>query len=124
MTRLGDQAVASVEVHPDSVVAIQVFGAQIQNITGITLRFEYDATQVAYERFDSGGGVLPNVQSFEDRGSNPTFVEIGIGSLGGRATVNSGLVGAFRFRTTAAFSGSTIRLTRADLYYAGVKNAD
>lgn len=117
----GDQAVASAEVHPDSVVAIQVFGAQIQNITGITLRFEYDATQVAYDRFDRGGSVLPNVQSFEERGSNPTFVEIGIGSLGGRATVNSGLVGAVRFRTTAAFSGTTIRLTKADLYYGGVK---
>ena len=117
----GDQAVASAEVHPDSVVAIQVFGAQIQNITGITLRFEYDATQVAYDRFDRGGSVLPNVQSFEERGSNPTFVEIGIGSLGGRATVNSGLVGAVRFRTTAAFSGTAIRLTKADLYYGGVK---
>ena len=117
----GDQAVASVEVHPDSVVAIQVFGAQIQNITSIRLRFEYDATQVAYESFDSGGSVLPNAQGLSERGSNPTFVEIGIVSLGGRATVNSGLVGAFRFRTTAAFSGSTIRLTRADLYYAGVK---
>ena len=117
----GDQAVASAEVHPDSVVAIQVFGVQIQNITGITLRFEYNATQVAYDRFDRGGSVLPNVQSFEERGSNPTFVEIGIGSLGGRATVNSGLVGAVRFRTTAAFSGTTIRLTKADLYYGGVK---
>lgn len=114
----GDQAVASAEVHPDSVVAIQVFGTQIQNITSIEIRFEYDAAQVAYERFDTGGSVLPNAHGLSERGSNPTFVKIGIVSFGRHfVTVNSGLFGAVRFRTTAAFSGTTIRLTRADLYY-------
>ena len=117
----GDQAVASVEVRPESVVAIQVFGAEIQNATGITIRFEYDATQVAYERFDSGGSVLPNTRDILTRGANPTSVEIGIASFGGRATANSGLFGAFRFRATAAFSGTTIRLVRADLWQGGVQ---
>ena len=110
-TAPGDQAVASVEVRPESVVAIQVFGTQIQNATGIAIRFEYDATQVAYEGFDSGSA-LPNSQSIPTRRANPTSIEIALASFGGRATANSGLFGAIRFRTTAAFSGASIRRPR------------
>ena len=116
----GDQAVASVEVRPESVVAIQVFGAEIQNATGIEIRFEYDATQVAYEGFDNGSA-LPNPQSIPTRGVNPTSIEIGMVSFGGRAAANSGLFGAFRFRTTSAFSGATIRLVRAVLWQGNVQ---
>ena len=63
----GDQAVASVEVRPESIVAIQVFGAEIQNASGITIRFEYDATQVAYERFDSGGQCVAQCPRHSDQ---------------------------------------------------------
>ena len=49
---------------------------------------------------------LPNAQALPSQGTNPTYVEIGIVSLGGRATANSGLVGTIRFRTTTAFSGT------------------
>lgn len=116
----GDQAVTFIEIRPDSLVAIQVFGAEIQNATGLEIRFEYDATQVAYERFDAGGSVLPNPQSIPTRGVNPTSIEIGMASFGGRATANSGLFGTFRFRTTAAFSGATIRLVKAVLWQGNV----
>ena len=46
-------------------------------------------------------------------------MEIGIASLGGQATANSGLVGTIRFRATAAFSGTVIRLVRAELGRGG-----
>ena len=114
----GDQAVMSLNVSADQIVTIQIFGKDIQNANGLAVRFEYDSSQVAYEGFDAGD-VLPNAQALPEQGTNPTYVEIGIASLGGQATVNSGLVGTVRFRATAAFSGTTIRLVRAELGRGG-----
>ena len=110
----GDQAITSGNVSADQVVAIQIFGQDIQNAIALAVRFEYDASQVTYEGFDAGN-VLPNAQALIEQGTNPTFVEIGIASLGDQATVNSGLVGTAHFRATAAFSGTAIRLVRAEL---------
>ena len=114
----GDQAVTSLNVSADQIVTIQIFGKDIQNANGLAVRFEYDAGQVVYEGFDASD-VLPNAQALPEQGTNPTFVEIGIASLGGQATVNSGLVGTVRFRATAAFSGTEIRLVRAELGRGG-----
>ena len=114
----GDQAVTSLNVSADQVIAIQIFGKDIQNANGLAVRFEYDASQVTYEGFDTGD-VLPNAQALPEQGTNPTFVEIGIASLGGQATTNSGLMGMVRFRTTAAFSGTAIRLVRAEISRGG-----
>ncbi len=112
----GDQAVTSLNVSADQVVAIQIFGKDIQNANGLAVRFEYDASQVTYEGFGVGD-VLPNAQALPEQGTG--FVEIGIASLGGQATANSGLVGTVRFRTTAGFSGTAIRLVRAELSRGG-----
>ncbi len=114
----GDQAATSVNVSADEVVAIQIFGKDIQNANGLAVRFEHNSTQVVYEGFEVGN-VLPNAQALPEQGTNPTFVEISIASFGGQATVNSGLVGTIRFRTLAAFSGTEIRLVRADLGRSG-----
>ncbi len=115
----GDQAVLSANVSFDQVVAIQIFGRDIQNANGISVRFEYDASQVIYDGFDAGD-VLPNVVVLPaEHGTSPTFVQISIGALGGQATVNTGLVGAIRFRTMAAFSGTNIRLVRGELGRGG-----
>jgi len=114
----GDQAVTSANVSTDEMVAIQIFGKDIQNANGISVRFEYDASQVTYDGFDVGD-VLPNAQALPSQGTNPTFVEIGIVSLGGQATANNGLIGTVRFRTTAVFSGTEIRLVRAELGQGG-----
>ena len=112
----GNQAVTSVNVSAEQVIAIQIFGTGIQNANGLAARFEYDASQVVYEGFDTGD-VLPNAQALPERGTG--FVEIGIASLGGRATADGGLVGTVRFRATAAFSGTAIRLVRAELSRSG-----
>ena len=113
---VGDQAVTSLNVSADQIVAVQIFGTGIQNANGLAARFEYDASQVVYEGFDVGD-VLPNAQALPERGTG--FVEIGIASLGGRATATGGLVGTVRFRATAAFSGTAIRLVRAELSRGG-----
>ena len=114
----GDQAVTSLDVSTDQVVAIQIFGTDIQNASGVSVRFEYDASQVTYDGFDVGS-VLPNAQALPEQGTNPTFVQIGIVSFGGQATANNGLMGTIRFRTTAAFSGASIRLVHAELGRGG-----
>ena len=110
----GDQAVTSLDVSPESVVSLQVFGKNIQDAEGFSIRFEYDATQMLYEGFDPGS-VLPNAQVISRPGTNPTAIEIWIASFGGQATANSGLLGSIRFRTTGAFSGTTLRLMSAEL---------
>ena len=112
----GDQAVTSVNMSADQVIAIQIFGTGIQNANGLNARFEYDDAQVVYEGVEVGD-VLPNAQALPEEGTG--FVEIGIASMGGQATVNSGLMGTVRFRTTAAFSGTAIRLVRAELSRGG-----
>ncbi len=114
----GDQAVTSVNTSADEEVAIQIFGTDIQNANGLSVRFEYDASQVTYEGFDAGA-VFPSAQALAEEGTNPTFVEIGVVSFGGQATVNTGLVGTARFRTTATFSGTAIQLVRAELGRGG-----
>ena len=40
----GDQSATSINTSADQVVAIQVFGSSIQNASGFSLRFEYDAS--------------------------------------------------------------------------------
>ena len=114
----GDQAVTSLDVSPGSVVSIEVFGKDIQDAEGFSIRFEYDATQVLYEGFDPGG-VLPNAQVLALPDTNPTAIEISLVSFGGKAVADSGLVGSVRFRTTSAFSGTTLRLVRAELGRGG-----
>ena len=114
----GDQAVTSVTVSADEAVTLQIFGKDIQNTNGLAVRFEYNATQVVYEGFEVGN-VLPNAQALPEQGTNPTFVEISIASFGRQVTVNSGLIGTIRFRTLTAFSGTEIRLVRADLGRGG-----
>ena len=110
----GDQAVTSLDVSPGEIISLQVFGNNIQDAEGFSIRFEYDETQVIYEGFDSGG-VLPNAQVVSVPDTNPTAIEIWIASFGGKAAVDSGLLGSIRFRTTGAFSGTTLRLMSAEL---------
>ena len=107
----GNQAATTVNTSPDQVVSIQIFGTNIQKARSLSVRFEYDDSQVAYEGFNAGN-VLPGVQVLPEHGTNPTYVEIGMGALSGPSTVSSGWVGTIRFRTTAAFSGTAIRLVR------------
>ena len=110
----GDQAVTTLKVSPGPVATIQVFGKGIRQATGISARFEYDSAQVAYEGFDAGG-LLPNAQVLVVPSTNPTAVEIDLVSFGGQATADRGMVGTIRFRKMSAFSGTTLRLVRAEL---------
>lgn len=71
-----------------------------------------------YEGFDPGD-VLPNAQALALPSTNPTAIEVSLVSFGGKAVVDSGLVGSVRFLTTSAFSGTTLRLVRAELGRGG-----
>ena len=123
----GDEAVQSLDVSPNQDVSIQIFGKDIQSMgrndsirsaSGLSVRFEYDVTQVVYAGFDAGD-VLPNPDVRVSEGTNPSSVEINIASLDSSATVNSGLIGTIRFRTTDAFSQTEILLVRAELSRSG-----
>ena len=109
-----DQALATLIASPDQVIAIQIFGRDIQNATGVSPRFEYNASQVTYQGFFAGN-ILPNAQVLAEHGTNPTFVQVSMVSFDSSATVSMGLIGTILFRTTPTFSNTTIRLTRAIL---------
>ena len=49
----GDQAISSLDVFPNRTVPIQIFGTDIQQASDISLRFEFDPSQVAYDGFKS-----------------------------------------------------------------------
>ncbi len=107
----GDQSISSLDVFPNRTVSIQIFGTDIQQASDISLRFEFDPTQVAYEGFDAGD-ILPNAQVVGEQ--NSSSVQINMAS-DGSATVNAGLIGTIHFRTTDAFLETDIRLVRAEL---------
>ena len=118
----GDQGVSSLDVSPDQVVSVQIFAMDIQNATGISVRFRYDGTQVAYEGFNPGEA-LPNAHAIVQQ--DTTSVRIGVSSLSGSATANAGWVGAVRFRTTRfAFSDTEVWLVHAELARGGAGGGD
>ncbi len=108
----GDQAVSSLDVFPNRTVSIQIFGTDIQEASDISLRFEFDPTQVAYEAFKRS-----NIVSGTSALTGKDFVNIGITLSDEHAS--SGLIGTIRFLTTEAFSGTEIRLVRARLVREG-----
>ena len=114
----GDQGVTTLGTSPEQRVSIQLFGRNLQDARGVSVRFEYDVSQAEYEASENGD-VLPNAQVLVEKGTNPTFVKVSFASLAGRATAATGLVGTIHFRTTAAFEGTTIRLTLAELGRGG-----
>lgn len=113
-TAAGDQGITMLDVATGSVVPIQLFGNDIRGVNGVSARFEYDATQVGYDGFDPGS-LLPNAQVLAVPATNPTAIDISVVSFGGQAAVDSGMVGSVRFRTTDAFSGTTLRLVSAEI---------
>ena len=115
----GDQAASSLDASPNQVISIQIFGKDIQNTNGLSTLFEYDATQVVYEKF-TVGDVFPDPLVEQDsitvlQHNVTSVVQIDMTSLGESTTSNSSLIGTLRFRTTDAFSSTEIRLVRAGL---------
>lgn len=110
----GDQGITILDVISGSVVPVQLFANNIRGVNGVSARFEYDAAQVGYDGFDPGS-LLPNAQVLAVPATNPTAIDISVVSFGGQATADSGLVGSVRFRTTDAFSVTTLRLVSAEV---------
>ncbi len=108
----GDQAIASLDVFPNRTVSIQIFGTDIGTASDLSLRFEFDPTQVAYEGFKRS-----NIVSGTSALTGNDFANIGITLSGGSAS--SGLIGTIHFLTAEEFSGTDIRLVRARLVRGG-----
>ena len=116
----GNRGVTALDVSRGQVVRIQIFGVNIQNATGISVRFGYDAAQIIYVGFDPGDA-LPNVQVIVQQGS--TSFSVGVSALSGSAAVNEGLVGTVGFRTSAAFSDTEVWLVDAELTRGGASES-
>ena len=107
-----DQAVQSLDVFPNRTASFQIFGTDIGIASAISLHFEFDPAQVAYEGFKRS-----NIVSGTSALTGKDFANIGITLSAGNAS--SGLIGTIHFRTTEAFSGTAIRLVRARLVRGG-----
>ena len=110
----GDQGATSLEVSAGDVVSIQVFGDDIQGATVVSMRFEYDARQVLFDRFDVGGIMTHAVATTKEE-THPKSVEVSVWPFASRTTPRAGLVGTIRFRTSESFSSTTIRLAHGDI---------
>ena len=108
----GDQFMSFLSVAPDSLVSIQIFGRSLKAIPAndLSVRFEYDSTQVVYEGFKMGP-VLSGTSALAGK----DLANIGMTLPDSAARVDSGLVGTIRFRATDAISETEIRLVRVEL---------
>ena len=112
----GDQAVSSLDLLPDQPFTIQIFGTDIQGATGVSARLRFEASQVSYEGFDAGDA-LPNAQPVVRQDSSS--LGIGVSSLTGSATTNSGWIGSLLFSTKTAFSDTEVWLADPKLTRGG-----
>ena len=112
----GDQSVSSLDLLPNQLFAIQIFATDIQDASGVSLRLTYDQTQLVFEGFDAGDA-LPNAQAVAQ--PDTTSVRIGVSWSSGSASVNTGLVGTLRLRTTPSFSDTEVWLEHAELTRGG-----
>ena len=110
----GDQGATSLEVSAEDVVSIQVFGDDIQGATAVSMLFQYDARQVLFDGFDVGG-IMTNAVAAPTEETHPTSIEITIWPFASRTTPRTGLLGTARFRTSASFSSTTIRLAEGEI---------
>ena len=110
----GDQGATSLEVSAEDVVSIQIFGDDIQGATAVSMLFQYDARQVLFEGFDVGG-IMTNAVAAPTEETHPTSIEITIWPFASRTTPRTGLLGTARFRTSASFSSTTIRLAEGEI---------
>ena len=96
--------------------SIQIFGKSLKDIpvNDLSVRFDYDGTQVVYEGFKRSD-VLSGTSAL----SGKDFVNIGMTLFDISTRVESGLMGTIRFRTTEAFSETEIRLVRVKLVREG-----
>ena len=108
----GDQAASYLDVFPNRTVPIQIFATDIASASDLSLHFEFDSTQVAYEGFK-----LSDIVSTTSALTGKDFTNIGITLSDGNAS--RGLIGTIHFRTTEAYSGTEIRLVRARLVREG-----
>ena len=108
----GEQFRSFLSVSPDGIASIQIFGKGLKAIpvNDLSLRFEYDGTQVAYEGFKLGEALF---STYTYALSGKDFVNLGLTVR--ETLVDSGLVGTIRFRTTDAFSETEIRLVQVKL---------
>jgi Leucine-rich repeat (LRR) protein len=110
----GDQGATSLEVSAGDVVSIQIFGDDIQGATAVSMLFQYDARQVFFDGFDVGG-IMTNAVATPSEETHPTSIEITIWPFASRTTPRTGLLGTARFRTSASFSSTTIRLAEGEI---------
>ena len=108
----GNQGVTAAEVSPEAAVSIQVFASNVGQAQALSFRLVYDSGQVLYDGAEPGD-LFPDARLSEQAGTNPTSVTLDVASPGGRASAAAGLVGTARFRTSAAFTGTTIRIVEA-----------
>ena len=111
----GEQFMSFRSVSPDSGRAsIQIFGENIPEVNDLSVRIEYDGTQVVYEGFKRGEALSG---TFALGGKD--YVNIGMTLSDISTRDDSGLMGTVRFRTTEALSETEIRLVRVKLLRGG-----
>ena len=112
-----DQSLTALDVFPNRVFSIQIFGTYFQAIDEVFLRFDYDSTKVVYEGFSLGSVAGAATVPGKD------FVMIGMTLVKENPVVDvKSLMGTIRFRTTEAFSDTDIRQVQMKVRVEGEEN--
>ena len=111
-----DQFMSYLSILPEGIVSIQIFGNSLQAVIGndLSLRFEYDATQIGYHDF-KGGSILTGTSAL----SGKHFVTIGVTLPDSKIRADNGLIGTIRFSAKDALSQTEIRLVKVKLFQKG-----
>ena len=119
----GNQFASSLAVSPDNgSVSIQIFGrnfSAIEDVHALSLRFEYDATEVVSDGFKLGP-VISGSSGLGGKGwvhIGMTLSKKNIIGLGSKKNIIvDSLMGTVRFRPTDALSETEIRLVKVTLF--------
>ncbi len=111
----GNHAVSALDVAPGTTVTLQVLLYYVPRAKGVKFSIEYDAKQLEFQGFKPSN-LLPNAQVLITHHENPNAVEINLVSFDGEITDGQGgTLGELSFTSREEFTGTTIRLTQAEV---------
>ncbi|MBT3602887.1 MAG: choice-of-anchor D domain-containing protein, partial [Candidatus Latescibacteria bacterium] len=108
-----NQNLSTLTTTENKSLSIQIWGDGIQSAVGFGARFEYDATQITFDKFEVGTALPGGTSPGDELGEG--FVVVSAAILGGTIDTTAGLLGTLYFQTNAGFSGTDIQFKSIQL---------
>lgn len=113
-----NQNLSTLTTTENKSLSIQIWGDGIQGAVGFGARFEYDATQITFDKFEVGSALSGGTSPGDELGEGSVVVSAAI--LGGTIDTTAGLLGTVHFQTNTGFSGTDIQFKSIQLSRNGI----